>query len=447
MFASYLPEASIGKLVDSVVLEEQRHMSQVQPQVATEAEVYPRYRWVMVSLLILAQEIAVLLPMGMLLPSMRKDLGFGIAQGGLLSSMMQLASVLLAIPFSLLLVRFSPRWVYLVALLLASVASFIAGRAISLVTLLIPYFAMGIAGAMRQVPDTLLKLQWVPKHEFGRVMGMTTGMTTVGQSLAVISVPFLLIILGGWRGMLSLFSIGMFTVAVIWLILGRQRITPTYRDGMSKGNRASLKSIIKRKEIIMLAMAVFGLAVAYMSFQLFLPTFLLEQRGIPLTTVGFIVSLLPIGGTCGSLASGFISDKIGLRKPAIWPQGFVLPLLFFTAVSPVPIWILPVLMFILGFVAWSSFAVMRIIPFELPGMKPSEVAVGQSVFQMMMTLGGVIGMPLVGRIAESIGLGRSLYIAGFLSLTVAIMGLLIPETGPKAAAKKAGEAATEISLQ
>ncbi|MBI2847656.1 MAG: MFS transporter [Chloroflexi bacterium] len=417
-------------------------MSQVQPQVATGAEVYPRYRWVMVGLSVLTQEIMVLLPLGLLLPSMRQDLKFGLAQSGLFSMTGQLGSVLLAVPSSLVLVRFSPKWVYIATLFLTAIVSFITGQARTFVTLLIPYFFMVASGAMRQVPDTLIKLQWIPKHEFGRVMGITTGMGTIGQSVAAMVVPFLLLALGGWRGMVSLFSLGMFLLAIIWLIFARERVTSTYRDGMSSQiGWAPLKSVLRRKEIIMVAIAFFGGAMAYMNVILFLPTFLVEERSIPLTTVGFIMGMMPIGGVCSSIAVGFISDKIGLRKPTIWPAGLLMPFFYFSLTSPVPIWVLPILTFVIGFLAWAPVPTLRAIPFELPGIKPSEVAVGQSVIQTMMPLSGIIGAPIVGSLAESIGLGSALRIVCVFPLTMAAMGLLMPETGPKAAAKKAGEAA------
>lgn len=416
-------------------------MSQDSPRVTPGAEVYPRYRWTMVGLLVLAQEIAILLPLGLLLPSMREDLDFGLAQSGVLGMVGQLASVVLAVPSSLLLVRFRPKWVYLLSLFLTSVFSFVAVGARTFLALAIPYLFIGVTGVMRQVPDTLLRLQWIPRQEFGRVMGITAGMGAIGQSAATMVVPFLVLALGGWRSMFMIVGVAMLALSVVWLLFARERITPAYSDGLaSQQGLDALKGALKRKEIIMLAVAVVGGPFAYMTTFLFLPTYLLEERGIPLTTVGLIVSLMPVGGICGSFAAGFISDKIGLRKPTMWPQGLIIPFLYFSVLSPVPAQLLPALVFILGFLAWSPVVAIRAIPFEVPGIKPSEVAVGQSIIQTVMMLGGLIGAPVVGSLAESIGLGAALRIVCAFPLTMAIMGLLIPETGPKVAAKRAQEA-------
>ncbi len=51
-----------------------------------------------------------------------------------------------------------------------------------------------------------------------------------------------------------------------------------------------------------------------------------------------------------------------------------------------------------GFVAWSPFLALRSIPLEIPGLKPSEVAVGQALFMTLNVLG-----PLLGQIDNSLG--------------------------------------------
>ncbi len=420
-------------------------MTQNQQEITGNGEKYPAYRWVVIGLLVLTQEVSVLLAagIGMLLPGMRKDLDFGVAESGVLGSLNQLPTLLL-IPMTLLLVRFSPKRVYFGALVFAAVAGFFCGQAPAFLLLAVVYFLKGVGVMVRQIPDTLLRLQWIPKKEFATVQGVTMGMVAMGQSGGIIIIPFLLILLGGWRNLFSVYALVLFLMSIIWIVLARERITPAYQEGMnSRAGRSPLKGVLKHKEFLALGLGTLGVPFAYMATLIFLPTYLLEERGMALTTIGLITGLMPIGGVCANLTMGFVSDRIGLRKPTMWPSGLLQPFLYFILFSPIPVWALPVLAFVTGFVAWTPFAAIRTIPFELPGIKPSEVAVGQALVSTLTALGPILGSLTVGYLAETLGsLRTALSIAGVFPLTITISWFFLPETGPKAYPKaypKGGE--------
>ncbi len=415
-------------------------MTQNQQKLTVSEEKYPRYRWVVVGMLIFTQAVGILLTggIGMFLPAMREELGFGMAEGGLLGSLVRAPQVIFFIPASLLLVRFNPKWVYFGGLVFTAVVSFFCGRAPGFVFLAVGYCLMGVMLITRRIPDTLLRLQWIPKKEFATVMGITMGTFAMGQSIAMIIIPFLLITLGGWRNVFSIYSLVILFLSIIWIVFAKERITPAYQEGMaSRAGRSLLIGVLKRKEFLLLCLAMFGTPLPYMTTLLFLPTYLLEERGIALTAVGIIVGLMPIGGICSSFIVGFISDRIGLRRPTIWPAGLILPFLYFGLFSPIPAWALPVFTFVIGFVSYSPFPAMRTIPFELPGIKPPEVAVGQSLIQTSMMLGTVFGALAVGYLAESLGsLQTALRITCVFPLMMTVAGLLLPETGTKARPKE-----------
>jgi len=414
-------------------------MAQNQQEITEAKEKYPHYRWVVIGLLMFTQVVSFLLVggIGMLLPAMRADLGFGMTESGLLASLGQLPGAVLLIPASLFLVRFSPKWVHFCSLVLAAVAGFLCGRASVFVFLMMAYCFMGAAMTARFIPDTLLKLQWIPKKELATVVGISLGMLAMGEGLGIMLIPFLLIALAGWRNLFSVYSLAVFFLAIIWMVFAKERTTPAYQKGISsRAGRSPLRGVLKRKEFLMIGIAIFGNGLAYMAILLFLPTYLLEERGMALTTIGLIVGLLPIGGLLANFVMGFVSDRIGLRKPTIWPAGLIQPVLYFALLSAIPEWSLPVLAFVIGFVAWAPFAAIRTIPFELPGIKPSEVAVGQSLIQTFTALGVILGAPLVGYLAEGLGLKTALFIICVVPLTMVVMGFLLPETGRKARPKE-----------
>ncbi|MBI4180755.1 MAG: MFS transporter [Chloroflexi bacterium] len=411
-----------------------------QQEIARSEEKSPSYRWLIVGLLLLNQE-GTSLPfsgVGMLLPAMRKDLGFGVAQAGVLSSLLRFPQAILGIPASLLLVRFRPKWVYFLAILGDAAASFLVARSPGFIILAFAFAFHGVGMVLKQIPDTLLKRQWIAKKEFATVMGITQGAMALGSSGIIMILPFLLIALGSWRNLYIIAGSILLFLSAVWVVFAKERITAEYQDGMSsRDGQAPLKGVLKRKEFPLIGFAKLGSGLTYSTTMLFVPTFLLEERGIALSTIGIIVGLLPLGGVFANLTIGFISDKIGLRKPTIWPAGLLEPFLYAALIfSPLPVVALSVISFTIGYVAWAPFPALGAIPFELPNIKPSEIVVGNSLIMTITTLGGLIAVPIVGYLAEALGsLRTALLITCFFPWTVAIAGFILPETGIKAHSK------------
>ena len=237
-------------------------MAQNREEITGDEEKYPRYRWVVIGLLVFSQVVSFLVVggIGMLLPAMRAELGFGMTESGLLASLGHLPGTVLLIPASLFLVRFSPKRVYFCALVLAAVAGFVLGRAPVFAFLAVAYCFMGATMMARFIPNTLLMLQWIPKRELGRVMGLTNAMRAMGQSMALMIIPFLLIVLESWRNLFSIYSLAVLLMSIIWMVFARERITPAYQEGMdSQAGRAPLRGVLKRKEFFVLGLGSFGI--------------------------------------------------------------------------------------------------------------------------------------------------------------------------------------------
>ena len=81
----------------------------------------------------------------------------------------------------------------------------------------------------------------------------------------------------------------------------------------------------------------------------------------------------------------------------------------------------------------DAFAVINTMPFELPGISPSQVAMGQSLIQTVGTIGILIGPLLAGSVTAMAGSYR----AGILSLSLlpflfVVICFWLPETGSAA---------------
>ncbi|MSQ61046.1 MAG: MFS transporter [Dehalococcoidia bacterium] len=395
---------------------------------------YPRYRWVIAGQLWMHWAIGFIFfqALGVFLPALQQDLGFGAAQAGWLGSLRAVGQ-LLVFPASLVLVRFNANRLLGVLLTIGTMAMVVQVVAPGLAILMVGMGIHAAAIAWTQIPGAFVRMQWIPTRQMATVQGiqMASGAITAIAMLA--GGPYLIDALG-WRGALSLITVLLAICAAAWWLLQRERITVRYESAMAATYRwQTIASTVHRKEFWLLGGAIAGGGGAYFTTIIFLPSYLHAERGFSLATAGAIVSMMPLGGLLASLCSGLLSDRLGLRKPFIWSAGLVLPPLYLTMLSPMSASLLWPVAFIVGYFAFAPFVILNAIPFELPDVGPREVAIGQSLTQTIGTLGALVLPIVAGLVASSF----DSYRAGLLALvacpaTFALVGVFLPETGPRA---------------
>jgi predicted MFS family arabinose efflux permease len=89
---------------------------------------------------------------------------------------------------------------------------------------------------------------------------------------------------------------------------------------------------------------------------------------------------------------------------------------------------LPILLVLTFFngVAWGFWPVLYSVPFNLPGIRPREVAVGLAFIQMASSAGITVGPLATGLLQQVTGdLRLSLAIVSFASLSLCMSGLVM----------------------
>lgn len=403
------------------------------PVAATETAAYPRYRWVIIAQLWL--HTLVFVPasaLGVTLPDMREELAFGPLEAGWLGAARTLG-MLAMLPASALLVHFNPHKAYAALLALISLGIFAVAWGPGFSVIFIGFVAYSIAASLSLIPNAFLRIQWVPPKEFATVMGIGMAASAMGQSLTLALIPVLLQFAGDWRVAYLILALLSLAAALGWVIWGREHITEAYQKSMAENRGLSaFKDALRRREFLLLGLAILGGATAYLNVLLFLPTYLSEERGLPLRAAGLVTGLMPLGGLFGTLLMGYAADRLGRRKITIWPFGLALPVLYWTILSPLPAIALAPVAFLLGFAAWAPFPAIQTMSFELPGVRPSEVAVGQSIMQTISTIGIIVGPVIAGALAEVSGsIGTGILGLSLLPLLLTVIPLALPETGPR----------------
>lgn len=393
---------------------------------------FPRYRWVIIAQVVVQQQMGpfVFGVLGVLLPAMQAELGFGAVEAGWLGAARS-AGNLLVLPASILLVRFSPVRTFNVFSLLLASALLLGVLAPSFWVLLLALVIYSVGVSWGQVPMNMIRQQWISPREMATVTGAILAIATVVQSVGLVMIPVVVAFFGTWRVVFLVNAVILLSIATAWFVTARERISPTYQQArFTDRGLASAKTVLCRREFYLLGLATLGGATTFGTFLLFLPTYYVEERGMALQTAGTITAVIPIGGLVVNLLSGYVSDRIGRRKPLVWPAGVVLPFLWFLMLMPLPPLALGAVGVVLGGFAWLPFPSLQTMPMEIEGLTPADRAVGQALQFTIQTSGALFAPLMVGAIVAATGSYRDGLLPLVLLPTLFIWTMLfLKETG------------------
>lgn len=392
------------------------------------------YRWVVISMLwgLNVIEPITLQSLGVMLPAITQDLSVTPSQAGLLGAAAWLGRALFSIPFSAWLSRYSPRRLVGGAILTAVVLVFLQGLSPAYGFLLASRVALVVVLVAEVPARPLLIQQWFPRREISLVNGIYSALNGTGVATAVVLTPFLLLALGGWRNTLYAYAVLFALGALLWILLAREGRSEEYQSRYLAQKRTPLMAVMKYRELWLLALGQLGGYIAWSARLTFYPTFMLAAYQMPITTSGFILAMHQLGYIVGCFISGIVAEKVGYRRPLIYIPGILMPLFSFGLL--VTSWV-PLLAFfaVASGLIWLFNPIIHTIPYELPGIKPREVAVASAFVATAMMGGGSLGPLLAGVLYQGLG---SLYTA--LAITCIfpglyfVTGMLIPETGRRA---------------
>jgi MFS family permease len=161
----------------------------------------------------------------------------------------------------------------------------------------------------------------------------------------------------------------------------------------------------------------------------FLPTFLIEYRGLPPETMQWIMAAMGLASAASSFAAPALSDRVG-RKPvmiAFCLMGTLAPLAAVYYPGPVPF--MTALMFVgwLGIGAFPLF--MGVIPSETIGRLQAATAMG-----LIVCIGEVVGgfgiTTAAGRLADAATLAAPFLVMTACAAVAGALCFLLEETAP-----------------
>ncbi len=362
-----------------------------------------------------------------LMPDIARELTLSHAMGGVVWGAAPLG-IALASPFGGAAVdRWGPRRVAGLAMLvgaLACAARAWVSDAVDL-ALVMALFGMHIGFAAPAIPKLLAA--HVPAARLGRANGIALVCYTGGTALTVlVARAWLAPALGGWRPAMVMAGLAMAAVAIVWLVVVRDRATLMAHAGIGDVLRLTRDRQLLR--VAAMQLLLFG---GYLALLGVLPR-LLSDTGMSPTQVGVAVaSWLGVAGLA-NLAGPWISDRLGLRRPLLI-GGAILSALGLAALAFAPG--TPGILLAVAAIGGGAIApLLLVVPLELPGIGVARAGAALGLLLLVGQVGGFILPILTGAAAQAGGFPAALGLLAVIHLAIIVPAWGLRETGRRAVA-------------
>ena len=372
-----------------------------------------------------AISFSTIITIGLLLPYIASDLDLSPLEQGVLGASATLAVLFLNIPTAWIASRYRPWRVASLGLMIVAGFTLLQGWAPGFVLLLLGRFGMSIAFAQTEAATALLVQQWSTRRQVAPTNGMMISGGDIVIGIALLMTPFLLDWLDGWRNVMYMWAGLSFLAAASWMVLGGERQTPDYVERFRSQQGNPLASIVKYKELWILGVGMAGGLAMESAYTIFWPTFAQQEMSVDPKIVGLGMGLYMFAAAPAELlvvSLRFLQNRqlTVMAVTGVVTMGTHMALLFTGSET------LIVLINIFRGFSICYFPVIVTMVYQLPGIRPREVAIGLAFIYTVMNAGSAIGPLIVGGIVQVTGdLQMALFVTTLLPLSLVLSALLL----------------------
>ena len=388
---------------------------------STEAERYPRYRWVILGIAWLT--LLCLYWSWFLIPSLASrlslDLGLSHMQYTLIFTAPVMMGIWCAITAGAAADRFGIRRVVAIAAFLGGAGGLARAFAPNFEVMFILMCLIGMAayGSMSNLPK--LVAIWFPPKQAGLAAGIYTMSIGLGLTLGLFTAP----LFKDWQTAFTVVGIITLVAACLWALLARNAPKgveikmPPMISGIKKG--------LQSRNILLVCVVYFLYMGMFTAFSGNFPEALELIHHISPATAGAITAMLTGAAILGNLLVPALSDRLGLRKPFIYGAAIIIPISLFFAWQLAPSAATWVLIFVGGLGVGTLPPVILTMPLELPEIGHEHVGGTTGLMISAHSVGGVV-IPLLV-ISPIVSAGTSgAYTVGFLVIALLIAAAILP---------------------
>ena len=337
------------------------------------------------------------------LPVLTEEMGLTHTQSGLLETAYLIGYIISKVPAGGLSKRFGAKRVLVGSMIGYGASTLLISSAQGYSHVFILRFLVGLfQGVHLPVANALLSDRFGSKQ--GKAIGFNESGANVGNTLAF-PVAVSILSVWGWRVAFIALSIPAFILAAVTFALMKPEeensdVSETSNDDLREYSRVLIPLALSHATYNLVLRTTFT----------FIPSFLVEFRGLAITSAGYLAMVLPFAGIFAKIGSGFILERLGPKLSITGASALSAVFLAGLVMGPSGLWI-GFNLLILGLTLYSY---SPIIYSSTTGSLPSSLKpVGLGVVTMFGNLVGAISTSAVGALIDSSG-----YSHAFIAIAV-----------------------------
>jgi FSR family fosmidomycin resistance protein-like MFS transporter len=351
-----------------------------------------------------------------LLPALIPHLNLSLAAAGTLAMVFQLSASVSQLGFGHLADRWRPRLLMVAGPILSVSLLSLIGVAWSPFVLGVILMAGGLGGAaFHPAAAALVHRRCGGRRGLAMSIHITGG--SLGYSLApLLFAPFVGSFGLSWTPLLAIPGLAMLAV----VLTGTPAVRP-FGAGPG-GGIASLRPFAK--PLTLLYLIVVLRTMTSLSLAMFVPV-LLTRQGWSVGMAGVAVSIYLFAASMGGLTGGPLADRFGSKRVIAGSMLLAVPLL--VTAAQMAGWPLVIMLTAGGFFLQSTLPVNVTLAHQIA---PVSAATVSSLMMGFAWGTGGLTAPLVGAMADRIGIEPTLTVIAFLPLLAAVCAAPLPADGP-----------------
>ena len=331
-----------------------------------------------------------------MIEELMRDFAVGAGVLGHLSAAYFYGYAGMQIPVGLLLDRFGPRRLMAVAALVCAAGCVLFATSDTLTAATAGRLLIGASAAFSLVGSMAVAGQWFPANQFAILSGLSMAMGMAGGVFG--QAPLRLAVeASDWRTTTLLLAAGGVALALAAWATVRDR----WRGSGGVGNALSgLRIVLRHRQTWLIALTGLGTSAPLLAFaSLWGVPFLETAYGLTRTAAAGLTSTVFIGWGVGAPLTGWLSDRIGRRRPPLIAglavETAALAALVYIPGLPMPV--LAALCFVVGFCGSAQIVCFALVR-ENHATTLSGTAIG--FLNGMVTGAGALFQPLVGALLD-----------------------------------------------
>jgi MFS family permease len=244
------------------------------------------------------------------LPLQREELGLTLVQSGFIATTFNVIGMLVGMFVGVLCDRFGHKRLGLAGIAVMCLAGLLGASAWDFPSLLASRFFEGVGFILFTVAGSALMAASAEAADRTKAMGLWSSYMPSGGSAAILIAPLVLAAFG-WRGWWVAVSLAAAAVFVLLV-----RYAPATRYGGVSSVKLALESLSQPASVALALLFAFYVA-QWTSVMIWLPTFLVEERGASAGLASLLTAFMVLVNVPGNLGGGWLLARGVRRGPLI----------------------------------------------------------------------------------------------------------------------------------